>query len=131
MLGGIDCEITQAEDAEQALAAIAKERPDLILMPTSDAATFPAIGPGVQLPRSGVTLTLWINPRCRLGSKKRIVRSLKSIMRPGSKGPTSFILTMTFFLTPSTSAYLAPLPRTPPNFSRKPVCIAAVHADGL
>ena len=32
MLGGIDCEITEAEDAEQALAAIAKERPDLILM---------------------------------------------------------------------------------------------------
>ena len=32
LLGGIDCEITEAEDAEQALAAIAKERPDLILM---------------------------------------------------------------------------------------------------
>jgi CheY-like chemotaxis protein len=32
MLGGIDCEITEAEDAEQALAAIAKERLDLILM---------------------------------------------------------------------------------------------------
>ena len=32
MLGGIDCEIIEAEDAEQALAAIAKERPDLILM---------------------------------------------------------------------------------------------------
>ena len=32
MLGGIDCEITEAEDAEQALVAIAKERPDLILM---------------------------------------------------------------------------------------------------
>ena len=32
MLGGIDCEITEAEDAEQALAAIAKQRPDLILM---------------------------------------------------------------------------------------------------
>ena len=32
MLAGIDCEITEAEDAEQALAAIAKERPDLILM---------------------------------------------------------------------------------------------------
>ena len=28
----IDCEITEAEDAEQAIAAIAKERPDLILM---------------------------------------------------------------------------------------------------
>ena len=32
MLAGIDCEITEAEDAEQAVAAIAKERPDLILM---------------------------------------------------------------------------------------------------
>ena len=32
MLGGIDCEITEAEDADQALAAIARERPDLILM---------------------------------------------------------------------------------------------------
>jgi two-component system cell cycle response regulator DivK len=32
MLAGIDCEITEADDAEQALAAIAKERPDLILM---------------------------------------------------------------------------------------------------
>ena len=28
MLVGMDCEITEAEDAEQALAAIAKERPD-------------------------------------------------------------------------------------------------------
>src|SRR5215469_2890488 len=27
MLAGIDCEITEAEDAEQALAAISKERP--------------------------------------------------------------------------------------------------------
>ena len=32
MLAAIDCEITEAEDAEQAFAAIAKERPDLILM---------------------------------------------------------------------------------------------------
>jgi two-component system cell cycle response regulator DivK len=32
MLAGIDCEITEAEDGEQALAAIANERPDLILM---------------------------------------------------------------------------------------------------
>jgi two-component system, cell cycle response regulator DivK len=32
MLAGIDCEITEAEDGEQALAAIAKQRPDLILM---------------------------------------------------------------------------------------------------
>jgi two-component system, cell cycle response regulator DivK len=31
-LGGIDCEITEAENGEQALAAIAKQRPDLILM---------------------------------------------------------------------------------------------------
>src|SRR3974377_2310864 len=37
LLGGIDCEITEAEDAEQALAAIAKERPDRLLM-------------GIQLP---------------------------------------------------------------------------------
>jgi CheY-like chemotaxis protein len=32
MLAGIDSEITEAEDGEQALAAIANERPDLILM---------------------------------------------------------------------------------------------------
>ena len=31
-LAGSDYQITEAEDAEQALAAIAKERPDLILM---------------------------------------------------------------------------------------------------
>jgi len=32
MLVGTDYEITEAEDGEQALAAVAKERPDLILM---------------------------------------------------------------------------------------------------
>ena len=32
MLAGTDYEITEAEDGEQALAAVAKERPDLILM---------------------------------------------------------------------------------------------------
>jgi CheY-like chemotaxis protein len=32
MLGGIDCEITETEDTEQVLAAIAKARPDLILI---------------------------------------------------------------------------------------------------
>jgi two-component system cell cycle response regulator DivK len=32
MLAGTDYEITEAEDGEQALTAIAKERPDLILM---------------------------------------------------------------------------------------------------
>jgi two-component system, cell cycle response regulator DivK len=32
MLAGTDYEITEAEDGEQALAAIAKQRPDLILM---------------------------------------------------------------------------------------------------
>src|ERR1700745_669061 len=37
MLAGTDFEITEAEDGEQALAAVAKERPDLILM-------------GIQLP---------------------------------------------------------------------------------
>ena len=46
MLGGIDCEITEAEDPEQALAAIAKERPDLILL-------------GIHLPiMNGYTVTL-------------------------------------------------------------------------
>src|SRR6516164_6352476 len=55
MLGGIDCEITEAEDAEQALAAIAKERPDLILM-------------GIHLPiMNGYTVTRQIkaNPALR------------------------------------------------------------------
>jgi two-component system, cell cycle response regulator DivK len=37
MLASTDYEITEAEDGEQALAAVAKERPDLILM-------------GIQLP---------------------------------------------------------------------------------
>ncbi|MFZ2080334.1 MAG: response regulator, partial [Xanthobacteraceae bacterium] len=37
MLAGTDSEIREAEDGEQALAALAKERPDLILM-------------GIQLP---------------------------------------------------------------------------------
>jgi len=37
MLVGTDCEITEAEDGEQALTAVAKQRPDLILM-------------GIQLP---------------------------------------------------------------------------------
>ncbi len=32
MLAGTDYELTEAEDGEQALTAIAKERPDLILM---------------------------------------------------------------------------------------------------
>jgi two-component system, cell cycle response regulator DivK len=32
VLAGTDYEITEAEDAEQALTAVAKERPDLILM---------------------------------------------------------------------------------------------------
>jgi two-component system, cell cycle response regulator DivK len=32
MLRGADCEITEAENGEEALAAIAKQRPDLILM---------------------------------------------------------------------------------------------------
>jgi CheY-like chemotaxis protein len=42
MLAGTDYEITEAEDGEQALAAIAKERPDLILM-------------GIQLPIMAAT----------------------------------------------------------------------------
>ena len=37
MLASTDCEITEAEDGEHALAAVAKQRPDLILM-------------GIQLP---------------------------------------------------------------------------------
>jgi CheY-like chemotaxis protein len=32
ILAGTDYEITEAEDGEQALTAVAKERPDLILM---------------------------------------------------------------------------------------------------
>ena len=32
MLAGTDYEITEAEDGEHALAAVAKQRPDLILM---------------------------------------------------------------------------------------------------
>jgi two-component system cell cycle response regulator DivK len=56
MLGGIDCEITEAEDAEQALAAIAKERPDLILM-------------GIHLPiMNGYTVTRQIKPNPALRS---------------------------------------------------------------
>ena len=55
LLGGIDCEITEAEDADQALAANARERPDLILM-------------GIHLPiMDGYTVTRRIkaNPALR------------------------------------------------------------------
>jgi two-component system cell cycle response regulator DivK len=55
MLAGIDCEITEAENGEEALAAIAKERPDLILM-------------GIHLPiMDGYTVTRRIkaNPALR------------------------------------------------------------------
>ena len=45
MLAGTGYEVTEAEDGEQALAAVAKERPDLILM-------------GIQLPMmDGYTIT--------------------------------------------------------------------------
>jgi two-component system cell cycle response regulator DivK len=45
MLASTDYEITEAKDGEQALAAVAKERPDLILM-------------GIQLPiMDGYTAT--------------------------------------------------------------------------
>src|SRR3954471_15901820 len=72
-----------------------------------------------------------MTPRCRLGSKWRIVRSLRSMMRPGVSGPTSFILTMTFLPTASTRAYFGLSPySTPPNFPRKLVLIAAVQAAG-
>src|SRR5665647_3772127 len=46
-----------------------------------------------------------MTPSCRLGSKWRIARSLRSMIRPGVSGPTSFILTMTFLPTASTRAY--------------------------
>ena len=55
MLAPTDYEITEAEDGEQALAAIAKERPDLILM-------------GIHLPiMNGYTVTRQIkaNPALR------------------------------------------------------------------
>ena len=55
MLAGTDCEITEAEDGEQALAAVAKQRPDLILM-------------GIHLPiMDGYTVTRRIkaNPALR------------------------------------------------------------------
>jgi hypothetical protein len=52
------------------------------------------VGPAVQSsPGSGVTLTLFMIPRCIVGSKYRIACSLRSMMRPGLRGPTSFILT--------------------------------------
>jgi len=55
MLAGTDCEITEAENGEQALAAIAKQRPNLILM-------------GIHLPiMDGYTVTRRIkaNPALR------------------------------------------------------------------
>jgi two-component system cell cycle response regulator DivK len=55
MLASTDYEITEAEDGEQALAAVAKERPDLILM-------------GVQLPIMDgyeVTRQIKANPALR------------------------------------------------------------------
>ena len=55
MLAGTDYEITEAEDGEQALAAVAKQRPDLILM-------------GIQLPITDgyeVTRQIKANPALR------------------------------------------------------------------
>jgi two-component system, cell cycle response regulator DivK len=55
MLAGTDCEITEAEDGEQALTAVAKQRPDLILM-------------GIQLPIMDgyeVTRQIKANPAMR------------------------------------------------------------------
>jgi two-component system cell cycle response regulator DivK len=55
MLAGTDYEITEAEDGEQALAAVAKQRPDLILM-------------GIQLPIMDgyeVTRQIKTNPAMR------------------------------------------------------------------
>ena len=55
MLAGIDYEITEAKDGEQALAAVKKDRPDLILM-------------GVQLPIMDgyeVTRQIKANPATR------------------------------------------------------------------
>jgi two-component system, cell cycle response regulator DivK len=55
MLAGTDYEITEAEDGEQALAAVAQERPDLILM-------------GIQLPIMDgyeVTRQIKTNPALR------------------------------------------------------------------
>jgi two-component system cell cycle response regulator DivK len=56
MLAGTDYEITEAQDGEQALAAVAKERPDLILM-------------GIQLPMmNGYTVTRQIKANRALRS---------------------------------------------------------------
>jgi two-component system cell cycle response regulator DivK len=55
MLAGTDCEITEAEDGEQALTAVEKQRPDLILM-------------GIQLPIMDgyeVTRQIKANPAMR------------------------------------------------------------------
>jgi two-component system cell cycle response regulator DivK len=43
MLAPTDYEITEAENGEEALAAIAKQRPDLILMDTSRIKADPAL----------------------------------------------------------------------------------------
>src|SRR3954469_262896 len=95
-------------------------------------ATVQPTGPGVQSPpASGRTFTSGMTPRCRPGSKWRIVRSLRSMMRPGLSGPTSFILTMTFLPTAATRAYFGFAPNwTPPNFLRKLVLMAADQTEG-
>jgi two-component system cell cycle response regulator DivK len=61
MLAGTDCEITEAENGEQALAAIAKRQPNLILM-------------GIHLPiMDGYTVTRRIkaNPSIAIDSDHR------------------------------------------------------------
>src|SRR5262249_30055342 len=64
-------------------------------------------GPAIQSsPGSGVTLTLLMTPRCIVGSKYCIACSLRSMMRPGLSGPTSFILTTARLSAVSTSANL-------------------------
>src|SRR5262249_34415282 len=64
MLAPTDCEITEVEDGEQALAAIAKQRPDLILM-------------NIQLPiMDGYTAT----SRIKSDPALRSIRSLPSLL---------------------------------------------------
>ena len=71
MLAGTDYEVTEAEDGEQALAAVAKARPDLILM-------------GIQLPIMDgyeVTRQIKADPAMRYR-----FRSSPSRLEPGAGG---------------------------------------------
>ena len=101
MLAGTDYEITEAEDGEQALAAIAKQRPDLILMdiqlPIIDGyeATRRIKADPARLPLSTPSRSTYTSRPVKEGSAARtrwpraLAQSKMDSMRPLSRLPVS------------------------------------------